>query len=627
MNKPIRKRQVLLGNITNLLKNEELDETFFAELKQRVFETMQHFTEKNKKDMTNHGCSQLSVLMNHLPGMAYKSKKDESRTMLFVSSGCFKLTGYKPEELLNNNSISFGQLILSDDKSEIKKLDKISVGETFELEYRIFDRMGKERWCWEKGELVKDAYSGETFIEGFIADITDRKIAEKELSEHTAQLKKAQAIGKIGSWKISLDTNRVAASEESVRIYGFTPKKDYSLKEVQDVVLPEFRAKLNHVLYSLINLGNSYETEYKLRRPADGQIVDIRLVAEFNPKDNTVTGIIQDITERKNAESRMQENDAIFRSLIENSNDAIYILYNRKFELINSGFQKMLGYTDSDVKKPNFDPIYFIAEESLGFINERIEKLKKGEKVSNRYEFTAITKTGEKKEVEASVSYIPFRGGTATQGILRDVTERNRNEQKIKSLSELKSLLVGLSANFIHVPVNEINHSVKKSLMKLGQFVDADRAYVFEYNFADLYCRNTFEWCSIGTSAQIGNLQHVPIDYFPEWIEKHKNGEYVNVPDVSKVPNPEFRQMLQKQDIKSLLTLPLNNEGQCVGFVGFDSVEKLFCFSNDEIEILKIYAKMLGNSFERQQRELELIEAKERAEESDLLKSAFLANV
>jgi signal transduction histidine kinase len=84
---------------------------------------------------------------------------------------------------------------------------------------------------------------------------------------------------------------------------------------------------------------------------------------------------------------------------------------------------------------------------------------------------------------------------------------------------------------------------------------------------------------------------------------------------------------MEMQGVVSLLTIPLLHDGECVGFVGFDSVRKKHIYTDYEQEVLQIYAQMLVNVQERLKKEQKLITAKEKAEESDRLKSAFLANM
>ncbi len=52
-----------------------------------------------------------SVLLSNIPGMAYRCLNDRDWRMLFVSEGCYELTGYRPENLLNSNDLSYNNII------------------------------------------------------------------------------------------------------------------------------------------------------------------------------------------------------------------------------------------------------------------------------------------------------------------------------------------------------------------------------------------------------------------------------------------------------------------------------------------------------------------------------------
>ena len=159
-----------------------------------------------------------------------------------------------------------------------------------------------------------------------------------------------------------------------------------------------------------------------------------------NSKLQTLVSAVRDITERKRAEEELKQSEEKYRNLIEHSNDAIYLLYENKFEVINERFEKMFGVTQEEVRAPDFDFIQLVAPKSRELVIERAKMIAQGQEPSHRYEFSALTKDGKEVEVEVSVSYVPYRGGKATQGILRDITERKQLEAQLRQAQKMEAI-------------------------------------------------------------------------------------------------------------------------------------------------------------------------------------------
>src|SRR5690606_30807401 len=64
---------------------------------------------------------------------------------------------------------------------------------------------------------------------------------------------------------------------------------------------------------------------------------------------------------------------------------------------------------------------------------DRVRQVSNGQPLSPRYEFMGRNRNGDIIHLEASVSYMPYQGGTAVQGILRDVSERKRSEAALQA--------------------------------------------------------------------------------------------------------------------------------------------------------------------------------------------------
>lgn len=130
---------------------------------------------------------QLATLMANLPGMAYRCINDEFWTMKFVSNGCYDLTGYRPESLIDNREISFASIVHAEDSPRLMEeiQSALSSNRAFAAEYRIRRKDGEEIWVWEQGQEV--LIDGDKYLEGIIADISQRKAMELELKKLATQ--------------------------------------------------------------------------------------------------------------------------------------------------------------------------------------------------------------------------------------------------------------------------------------------------------------------------------------------------------------------------------------------------------------------------------------------------------
>jgi PAS domain S-box-containing protein len=146
-------------------------------------------------------------------------------------------------------------------------------------------------------------------------------------------------------------------------------------------------------------------------------------------------------SEKRRIQEKLRESEEMYRSLIENSSDAVYLIKDRKFEMVNNEFERMFGYSFEEVSHPEFSFMQLVAPESRYIIEERHNRIDIGGKAANKYQFTALTKNGKKLEVEASVSYTDIKHKDIKQGIIRDITTQKRVENQLReSESKFRNL-------------------------------------------------------------------------------------------------------------------------------------------------------------------------------------------
>ena len=146
-------------------------------------------------------------------------------------------------------------------------------------------------------------------------------------------------------------------------------------------------------------------------------------------------------------------------------------------------------------------------------------------------------------------------------------------------LTAMQEFVAEVLSQFVHRPLAEVPAAVDEALARLGSFCAVDRAYVFEMRQGGLMS-NTHEWCAPGIQPEIDTLQDLPRDVIHFWLEPLARGRPVEVPHVQALPDnrADERDILDRQNIQSLLVVPMLNAGDLFGFVGFDSVRSRRAF-------------------------------------------------
>jgi PAS domain S-box-containing protein len=150
----------------------------------------------------------VATLFTNLPGMAFRSLNDPAWTMEFVSAGCRELTGYEPEALVGNRLTAFEAIIEPEDRKPVREIITAAVGrgDPFELTYRIRTKEGVQKWVWERGRSVPSPNGAVRVLEGFITDITERKLLESQVLQN----QRLESVGTLAGG-IAHDLNNVFA--------------------------------------------------------------------------------------------------------------------------------------------------------------------------------------------------------------------------------------------------------------------------------------------------------------------------------------------------------------------------------------------------------------------------------
>jgi PAS domain S-box-containing protein len=353
---------------------------------------------------------------------------------------------------------------------------------------------------------------------------------------------------------------------------------------------------LNDFLVEEIIIGNETHREINLNEKIyDRTITDIK-----NHKHEDVGKIIvlRDISDYKQVEQALRESEEQHRLIFETSQEGILVVQNFQLVYFNPLISLISGYSETELQTISF--LELVHPEDLEYVLDNYRKRLAGEWAETTCKFRLIRKNTDPCWVELSSARLMWKGEPATLNFIKDISEQKTSE-------EMQELLISISHKFINTPLDVVDELVNKALMEAGEFVHADRAYIFDYDWEKRILINTYEWCREGVSPQIQNLQDESMDLIPEWVETHEKGYPINIQDVKALPESGYlRKLLEDQDIQSLLTIPMMDKGKCIGFIGFDSVYTKHKYSSKEISLLDIFCQMLLNVKNRKQSQVML---------------------
>ncbi len=437
----------------------------------------------------------LTTLMANLPGMAYRCMNDKDWTMEFVSEGSLALTGYEPSDLIGNSKVSYAQLIHPDDVEMV--WDKVQAAlerkEPFELEYRIGTADGAQKWVWEQGRGIFSAEGELLSLEGFITDITERKLAEERLIHLNAVLRAIRNVNQLitkerdrekllkdicdaltehrdypCAWIVAMDASgkfvTVAGAGLEDAFHAFPEhlkskepigcvKKVLEQAELLAVTSLPFDDCLDCPLSGKYPELGVFTVRMEYGSRVHGVLAAYvnKAFVEDEEEQSLLLEVASDVAlalDKMEQEKSLQKSEEKYRNILESVNDLIQsvapdgtILY------VNRGWRETLGYSEEDVAKLSlFDVIH---PDSMAHCQEMFKHVLSGETVTGA-EAVFVAKDGRQVIVEGSASCRFVNGEpVATMGIFRDVTERKQAQEALRESEEKYRLIYATAGDAI----------------------------------------------------------------------------------------------------------------------------------------------------------------------------------
>ncbi len=321
----------------------------------------------------------------------------------------------------------------------------------------------------------------------------------------------------------------------------------------------------------------------------------------FNASDachyENVIVVAHDITDQKLAIVELEKSEKRYRELTEFLPELICeVDTNGKLTYVNQFALDKFGYTNDEIWKTSFDFLNIFDVQDRPQVVANMQKLlAAGGQLSNEY--FALKKNGEKFPVIVYSTPIFNQDAIAgIRGVMVDITERKKNELEIARNLRQQEILSNISLNYNSL--QDFDEKTIEALRIIGEHTQVSRVYIFEDSADGLFTNNTYEWCNNGIVAQIDDLQNIPYSMIPSWKTMLLENGIIYSENISEL-SQDLRDILEPQEIQSIVVLPLKLDGKYFGFIGFDECTNRRGWSKSEIELLRTISNILSNAYLR----------------------------
>jgi two-component system, cell cycle sensor histidine kinase and response regulator CckA len=356
---------------------------------------------------------------------------DLKSSEMFWSQEVWKLYGLEPQSVKPSYEV-WVKTILPEDREMAEQTirEGVQKGRELNVEWRVCDPDGTERWLMLRGAPMRDETGQTVRYSGIVMDVTDRKRAEEELRRYELLFGHSRDIILF----VHRDDGHILeANTAAANAYG------YSREELMTLSIHHLRpldtlGQIADQISEADTHGILFETVHVRK---DGSMFPVEVSSRGATVGGTRTllSVIRDISERKRAEEALRESEGLYRSFFENSLDAIFITDPAeagRIHAANPPACRMFGYTEEELCNLSRGALVDPSDVGVQRLLEDRTRTGKG-----WGELVHVRKDGSSFPTEVSSSVFKDKNGRdLCITIIRDISERKLAEEERMQLEQ-----------------------------------------------------------------------------------------------------------------------------------------------------------------------------------------------
>ncbi len=535
---------------------------------------------------------------------------DEEGSVIAWNKSAESIFGYKADEIISHDlSVIIPEKHRSDHFISLLRQRKTNKKSVIRSNIEIYAvKKNKTEFPIELS-LSSWEIENKQYYTGIIRDLTDRKLAEKEITRLSSAVKQSPSVIVITDTEGKIEY----VNPRFTKLTGYT--SDEAVGAMSNILKSGSHSdEFYSILWESIKEGNEWRGEFENKKKNGEIFWEAAAISPIFDNAGKITNYIkvaEDVTKQKEATKALKESEAKYQKLIDTTLEGFWLIDANSITIdVNPALCEMLGYSKEEMIGST--PFEYVDDENLKIFKDQISMSQASKQ--RTYEISLTTKN--RNSIPTIFNATSITGdGNKFMGSFAFVT----NISKTKRATQIQKVLYNIS-NAV-VTTENLNNFVKLVQENLSEIIDTTNFYVAlhepETNTLSLpfFTDEKDQIISIPTGR---SLTSYVISTKKSLLATHKDQvRLINEGSIEKFGT----------ESKIWLGVPLKIEEKVIGALVVQSYTDENAFNHDDLKMLEFVSDQIGISINRKKAEEELKLALKKAKESDELKTAFLQNI